>query len=93
MKPEAEPELEVKPSDGAGVDVLQRILTNRHPGAPAPPHPPAAAGDDADGWLSDVSESKDDDGSIFRDGEHARLGRYLRRGRRGDTEGGRVKYS
>ena len=23
--------------------------------------PPAAAGDDADGWLSDVSESKDDD--------------------------------
>ena len=29
------------------------------PGAPAPPHPPAA-GDDADGWLSDVSESKGD---------------------------------
>ena len=61
--------------------------------SPAPP-PPPAAGDDADGWLSDVSESKDDDDSIFRErGEHARLGRYLRRGRRGDTEGGRVKYS
>ena len=40
------------------------FLPTDSPGAPAPPHPPAAEeAADADGWLSDVSESKDDDGS------------------------------
>ena len=38
------------------------FLPTDHPGAPAPP-PAAEEAADADGWLSDVSESKDDDGS------------------------------
>ena len=63
VKPEAEPEpeLEVKPSTEPELMSSSGFLP---PDSPAPPHPPAGLpGDDADGWLSDVSESKDDDGS------------------------------
>ena len=63
VKPEAEPEpeLEVKPSTEPELMSSSGFLPTD---SPAPPHPPAGLpGDDADGWLSDVSESKDDDGS------------------------------
>ena len=93
VKPEAEPEpeLEVKPSDGAGVDVLQRILTNRQPRAsPSPRRTPRRRRRRLAQRRQRIQGRRR---FIFRDGEHARLGRYLRRGRRGDTEGGRVKYS
>jgi outer membrane biosynthesis protein TonB len=66
VKPEAEPEPapEVKPSTEPELMSSSGFLPTDHPGAPAPPHPPAGLpGDDADGWLSDVSESNDDDGS------------------------------
>ena len=64
VKPEAEPEpeIEVKPSTEPELMSSSGFLPTDRPGAPAPPHPPAGLpGDDADGWLSDVSESKDDD--------------------------------
>ena len=63
VKPEAEPEpeIEVKPSTEPELMSSSGFL---QPDSPAPPHPPAGLpGDDADGWLSDVSESNDDDGS------------------------------
>ena len=75
VKPEPEPELEVKPQVKPELEVKPEetppelmsssgFLPPDSPGAPAPPHPPAAEeAADADGWLSDVSESKDDDGS------------------------------
>ena len=66
VKPEAEPEpeIEVKPSTEPELMSSSGFLPTDRPGAPAPPHPPAGLpGDDADGWLSDVSESNDDDGS------------------------------
>jgi hypothetical protein len=63
-EPKPEPELEVKPSAEPELMSSSGFLPTDHPGAPAPPHPPAGLpGDDADGWLSDVSESNDDDGS------------------------------
>ena len=66
VEAEVEPELEVKPSTEPELMSSSGFLPpdQDSPGAPAPPHPPAGLpGDDADGWLSDVSESKDDDGS------------------------------
>jgi outer membrane biosynthesis protein TonB len=62
VKPEAEPEpeIEVKPSTEPELMSSSGFLPTD---SPAPPPAPAAAGDDADGWLSDVSESKDDDDS------------------------------
>ena len=60
---EAETEPEVRTLNGAGVDVLQRFLTNRPPRRTRASPRRRTPGDDADGWLSDVSESKDDDGS------------------------------
>ena len=59
-EPEPEPELEVKPSAEPELMSSSGFLPTD---SPAPPPAPAAAGDDADGWLSDVSESKDDDDS------------------------------
>ena len=61
VEAEVEPELEVKPSTEPELMSSSGFLPpdQDSPGAPAPPHPPAA-GDDADGWLSDVSESKGD---------------------------------
>ena len=63
VKPEAEPEpeIEVKPSTEPELMSSSGFLP---PDSPAPPPAPAAEeAADADGWLSDVSESKGDDGS------------------------------
>jgi hypothetical protein len=61
VKPEPEPELEVKPSTEPELMSSSGFLP---PDSPAPPPAPAAEeAADADGWLSDVSESKGDDGS------------------------------
>ena len=62
VKPEAEPEpeIEVKPSTEPELMSSSGFLP---PDSPAPPPPAGLPGDDADGWLSDVSGSKDDDDS------------------------------
>ena len=63
------------------------------PDSPAPPPPAGLPGDDADGWLSDVSESKDDDDSSSEtENTHDWADTSVEVAEE-TTEGGRVKYS
>ena len=64
-EPEPAPEVEPEPEVEAETELELEVKPSTEPELMSSSGflPPAAAGDDADGWLSDVSESNDDDGS------------------------------